>query len=128
MKKNIYFIIITLLCNYCFAFGQKKGIQMIKIKYIDFTTLTDSKIYCDNFEQAGDYKTITITNKQTIKNFEKKLFSGVKDTIENQIIDSRAKIILFYKSNCNDTICVSKYDYCINNMVIRDKRLINANQ
>ena len=67
MKKIIYVILITLLCHNCLAFRQKKGIQMIQIEYIDFTTLTDSKISCDNFELAGDYKKITITALQTFK-------------------------------------------------------------
>lgn len=125
MKKIIYVILITLLCHNCLAFGQKKGIQMIQIEYIDFTTLTDSKISCDNFELAGDYKKITITNRKKINSFENKLFCGVKDTLNNYTLDSRAKIILYKKSNCNDTICISKYGYCINDLVIRDKKFIN---
>ena len=125
MKKIIYVILITLLCHNCLAFGQKKGIQMIQIEYIDFTTLTDSKINCDNFELAGDYKKITITNRKKVNSFENKLFCGVKDTLNNYTLDTRAKIILYKKSNCNDTICISKYGYCINGFVIRDKNFIN---
>jgi len=124
MTKIIYTIIIT-LCYNCLAFGQKEEIQKIQIKYIDFTTLTDSKICCDNFELAGDYKKITITNRKKITNFEKKLYCGVKDTLRNYILDSRAKIILYRKSNYNDTICVSRYGYCVNDLVIRDEKFIN---
>jgi hypothetical protein len=125
MKKFIYSIVIAFLCFNSFSFGQKKEIQMIQIKYIDFTALTDSRIDCENFEFSGDYKKITITGRKIINTFEKKLFCGVKDTLKDYSLDARAKIILYSKLNGNDTICISKFGYCINNLVIQDVKFID---
>lgn len=114
MKKNIYVILITLLCHNYLAFAQKKEIQMIQIEYIDFTTLTDSKINCDNFELAGDYKTIIITNRKKINSFvELKILLTTTHLIhelKSYYIKNQIAMTLFVFQNMVIVLMVSLYE------------------
>lgn len=114
MKKNIYVILIILLCHNYLAFAQKKEIQMIQIEYIDFTTLTDSKINCDNFELAGDYKTIIITNRKKINSFvELKILLTTIHLIrvlKSYYIKNQIAMTLFVFQNMVIVLMVSLYE------------------
>ena len=114
MKKNIYVILIILLCHNYLAFAQKKEIQMIQIEYIDFTTLTDSKINCDNFEHAGDYKTIIITNRKKINSFvELKILLTTTHLIhelKSYYIKNQIAMTLFVFQNMVIVLMVSLYE------------------
>lgn len=114
MKKNIYVILIILLCHNYLAFAQKKEIQMIQIEYIDFTTLTDSKINCDNFELAGDYKTIIITNRKKINSFvELKILLTtihLMHELKSYYIKNQIAMTLFVFQNMVIVLMVSLYE------------------
>lgn len=87
---------------------------MIQIEYIDFTTLTDSKINCDNFELAGDYKTIIITNRKKINSFvELKILLTTIHLIhelKSYYIKNQIAMTLFVFQNMVFVLMVSLYE------------------
>lgn len=112
MKKSSELLLILLInCN--FLFSQNKEMKM-EIKYFDFNMTTDTKIECSEFEKAGDFKIIQIEDTTLVSNFCLMTKSLKKDTLNNYMPDTRAKIILVYASGKKDIICLSNFAICCN--------------
>lgn len=115
---------IIILYKSTFSFCQS-DFKVMDIKYFDFSMTTDSKIDCNLFEYAGNFKTIQYTDSTKIKEFLFLTKSLKRDTAESYMPDVRAKIILRTRDGEKDIICLSNLGICFNNtpMKMNDKYL-----
>jgi len=108
MKKiGILFFIGLLMGVSCYGINKKK-IERISIKAMDFSIITFSTVDCGKFEKSFNYqyKVVAISDSTTLRKFLNiiNILEPV-DSTYRQTVDTRAKIALY--SNTDTTqICV----------------------
>jgi len=110
--NSAIFLMLMIRCS--LLIPQDKVIS-VEIKYLDFTLTTDMKIECSEFEKAGDYKTILITDTTIILTILSMTRNLKIDIVKGYMPDTRAKIILRKEHGDKEIICLSNFSVCYNN-------------
>ncbi|MGE5473980.1 MAG: hypothetical protein ACM3UU_07135 [Ignavibacteriales bacterium] len=118
MNRNKYIFIILILFSTHYLFGQTNIVQSVKIEYVDFTTLTDMHVDCADFEKSFVYKEIEIRDRLILNQLVSYIAAFKKDSINNYLPDSRAKIFINYCTKKQDVICISNTDISYNSSLI----------
>jgi hypothetical protein len=105
--KTIIFITLILFCV-CDNHKQS-DVNYIEIRKADFSILTFTSISCDDFEKyfTTDKEIIIINDVTTIKKILD-FVCKLKEDTDNYIPDVRAKLLIHYKNNKVDTLCMSQ--------------------
>ena len=107
--NNLFFLIFLISLTKCINEKKQLNSNLIRIEitYVDFSTLTFSRVSCNNFEKTFEKvsKKKVITNKKEIN----KILSYIEDVIkQNKIVsnlDVRFKMRLIYKNGEEKIIC-----------------------
>jgi len=114
----LFCIILSTSC-----FSQGIGQKRISVASTDFSTLTNVRVTCSEFENSftGRIKVKEIDNMDTIQRLDFFL-EKLRYVKRNEDIDARAKFVYEKGNGEKVKICISKFD------IVVDGRLIKTNE
>lgn len=118
MKKSFIIIVLLLLIFSCQK-SEETNISKIIIYSVNFNIDTAVEVECNDFEStfSKKIKMDSIKDKSTLNKFEA-LLKNTKKSDENTSLNVRKKIVVFYKNNSVDTLCIDRFNIMINNQLI----------
>jgi len=125
MKIAGWLLVLLVVSARGAAYGYSGDLVKVVIKYVNFSVITDHRVDCESYEKAFVYKTLEITDSLSLSTFARLMHEFRIDTVGGCTVDSRAKIIVNYRTRQKDTICISKGDICLNGLpVVFDTRFV----
>ncbi len=103
--------------------SKETNINKIVIYSVNLNIDTSIAVQCKDFELTfnKEIKVNSTEDKSTLNELETLLQKTTKSN-KSKSIDVRRKIIVFYKNNSIDTLCIDRFNIMINNQLINEDR------
>jgi hypothetical protein len=116
---NKFIIILLTLVLFGCEQSKERNINNIVVHSVNLNIDTSIDVECKDFELTfnKEIKVYSIKAKSTLSELEILLQKTTKSN-ESKSLNVRRKIIVFYKNNSIDTLCVDRFNIVINNQMI----------